>query len=155
MRGSATQAPAKQPIFPRGPLIVAFTAVGLALLAAVAGRASGGDVSPPTGTAVMQRDLRFEDRDDGAVVIYAGAERRPLDTLVGENGFLRGTLRGLARTRKAEGVSAQAPFRLTAWSSGRLTLDDPSTGHRVELEAFGPTNTAVFARLLALRGEPS
>jgi len=28
---------------------------------------------------------------------------------------------------------------------------DPSTGSRVDLESFGPTNTAEFARFLAMR----
>ena len=40
------------------------------------------------------------------------------------------------------------PFRLTRWSDGRLSLDDPATGRRIELDAFGPTNTAVFAHLM-------
>ena len=42
---------------------------------------------------------------------------------------------------------------LTRWADGRLTLNDPSTGHVVALEAFGPDNARAFARLLpALRG---
>ena len=35
-----------------------------------------------------------------------------------------------------------------AVADGRLTLVDPGTGRRVDLESFGPTNSAVFAQLL-------
>ena len=45
-------------------------------------------------------------------------------------------------------IDSGPPFRLTHWSDGRLSLEDPSTGRRIELDAFGPTNTAVFARLM-------
>jgi len=31
-----------------------------------------------------------------------------------------------------------------------LTLVDPGTGRRVDLESFGPTNAAVFARLMQI-----
>lgn len=144
--------PSSRPVFPRGPLLGAFAVVAVSLIVAAAGRGTDTGAIEPAGSAVTERELRFEDRSDGAVVVYAGAERRPIDVLMGENGFLRGTLRGLARARRMEGASPAAPFRLTGWSSGRLTLDDPSTGRRIELDAFGPANTAVFARLLTLQG---
>jgi len=70
----------------------------------------------------------------------------------GTNGFLRGTLRGLARERKRQGIGPEAPFRLTAHDDGRLTLADPATGRRVDLESFGPTNAAVFSQLLVAGG---
>lgn len=66
----------------------------------------------------------------------------------GTNGFIRATLRGLGRARRLEGIGPDAPFHLTAWKDGRLTLDDPTTGRRVDLEAFGITNETAFARLL-------
>ena len=34
-----------------------------------------------------------------------------------------------------------------------LTLDDPATGERVDLDSFGPTNVAEFARFLAMQPE--
>ncbi len=43
------------------------------------------------------------------------------------------------------------PFRLIAWSDGRLTLDDLATKRHIELEAFGPTNERVFAEFLSAR----
>ena len=38
--------------------------------------------------------------------------------------------------------------RFILYADRRLVLDDPATGSAVELEAFGPTNMAVFAGLL-------
>jgi putative photosynthetic complex assembly protein len=73
----------------------------------------------------------------------------------GTNGFVRGVLRGLARERRRQEIGQQPPFRLTLWDDGRLSLEDETTGRRIELEAFGPTNLAAFARLLAAKGEAS
>ena len=67
----------------------------------------------------------------------------------GTNGFLRGTMRGLARERKRQGIGAELPFRMIGRADGRLTLEDPGTGRRVDLGSFGPTNAAAFARLMA------
>ena len=67
----------------------------------------------------------------------------------GTNGFLRGVLRGLAQERLRQDAGAATPFVLTRWSDGRLSLTDPVTGRSVYLEAFGPSNVALFAALLA------
>jgi hypothetical protein len=40
-----------------------------------------------------------------------------------------------------------APMQLLGRADGRLTLLDPSTQQRIDLEAFGPSNAAVFAGL--------
>ena len=37
--------------------------------------------------------------------------------------FVRGTVRGLVRERKREGIGSVPPFRLTRLADGRLTLD--------------------------------
>jgi putative photosynthetic complex assembly protein len=125
--------------------------VGLSLVAAGIGRMTGGEVLHAPSTPVAERDLLFEDRADGAVVVYNAHDDQEIKVETGQNGFLRGTLRGLARARHAEGIGANQPFRLTAWADGRLTLDDPSTGRHIELVAFGPDNEAVFARLLTVK----
>ena len=128
------------------PVLVVGGMVALALVGAMVG--GGHDAAPEHGPAVAARDLRFEDRADGAVLIYDAASKTPFEVVQGEAGFLRGTLRGLARTRHSEGLDDSVPFHLAAWPDGRLTLDDPATGRRLDLEAFGGTNEAVFARLL-------
>ena len=126
-----------------------FALVAIALGGAAAGRANNAGAVMQNGTVVTQRDLLFEDRSDGAVVVRDAAARRPIEVFEGENGFVRGTLRGFARTRHSEHVGQEIPFRLAMWSDGRLTLDDPATGRHVELLAFGPSNASVFAKLLA------
>lgn len=73
-----------------------------------------------------------------------------LDTIApGTNGFLRSAMRGLVRERKRQGLGAEQPFELLGRADGRLTLVDPGTGRRIDLESFGPSNAAVFVRLLA------
>jgi putative photosynthetic complex assembly protein len=140
--------------FPRLPLIGGIGLICLALMAAIVGRATGMGAEQPVSTPISQRSLRFEDGPAGSVLVYdagvyptdKGAKVLKVET--GQNGFLRGTLRGFDRTRHAAGVGEDAPFQLTAWADGRLTLVDPSTGRHTDLEAFGPTNLAVFAHFL-------
>ncbi len=143
---------------PRGALVGAAAAVALSLAAAGTARLTGiGASAPPVAEAVESRDLRFEDRPDGAVAVLAEPGGRVIEVMApGTNGFARGVLRSLVRERKREGLGpAAAPFRLTLWDDGRMTLEDPATGQRIGLEAFGPTNFGAFARLLAAGGAAS
>ena len=135
----------------RWPQRVVFALIGLALMGAVAGRIAGSTQVEETGSVVASRDLRFADRADGAVVVTDAQTEQTVDVLQGEQGFIRATMRGLARARHSDGIGAAAPFRLTAWSDGRLTLDDPTDGRHLELQAFGSLNVAAFARLLHLQ----
>lgn len=100
--------------------------------------------------AVAARDLRFLDRRDGAVVIEDVTGARPAIVIAPKSnqGFIRGVMRGLARSRKMRGVGERPPFRLTLWQNGRLSLRDSVTGQVVELDSFGATNRAAFAALL-------
>ena len=143
---------AAPPSFPRGPLLGIGAVLALAILAAAAGRMTGAATPAADGAPIVARDLRFADQLDGAVAVIDAAKDQRIATLApASNGFLRATVRGLVGQRRRENKGADTPFRLTAWQDGRLTLDDPATGRRVELEAFGHTNEAAFARLLSLR----
>lgn len=139
-----------QASLPRGAVIGASTLVLASLLLVATARITGyGPAQPPASTVVERLDLRFEDRADGAVLIYAPENNQLLDTLApGTNGFVRGVLRGLVRERRADHIGPTPPFRLTRWADGRLSLDDPSTGRHVDLEVFGPTNAGAFADIL-------
>ena len=136
------------PAFPKAPLLGAGGLIAFALLAAVTGRIFGPEAQPPVSVVQVERDLRFADRSDGAVVVTDVADNHQVAVMTGQNGFLRGTLRGLARTRRSEGVGPEQAFHLTGFSDGRLTLSDPTTGRHIELEAFGSLNEAVFVKLL-------
>ena len=56
-----------------------------------------------------------------------------------------------ARDRRSRGVGPEAPFLLVRSTGGGLFLEDPQTGRRIGLDAFGPTNSGAFARLLDAR----
>ncbi len=149
-------APASHRPFPRAALIGAAVLIGLALVAAAAGRHAGFESAPPPRSEPVDRlELRFEDRADGAVVVTTADGARTVRVLEpGTHGFVRSVVRGLVRERRALGVGAEPAFQLTHWADGRLSLDDPSTGRTVELGAFGPTNARAFAGLLAT-GDPA
>lgn len=136
---------------PRAPLLVglgllAFTLAVTDLFGLVGGAGAS------TAAPVVERALRFEDRADGAIVAReaaTGAEVMVFDP--GTNGFVRGTLRALARGRRQADLGRDVPFRLAAWRDGRVVLTDTATGREVELNAFGETNKDVFLRLLTAR----
>lgn len=108
-----------------------------------------GEAMVPETQAVAMRDLRFADRPNGAVAVYAEPGARLITEVEpGAGGFLRGTLRALVRERRQRGLTDDAPFRLARAADGTLILGDPATGRRIVLGAFGPTNAGVFAGLL-------
>jgi putative photosynthetic complex assembly protein len=97
--------------------------------------------------------LTFHDRADGAVVamnVETGAEHAVVAPETG--GFVRGVLRGLARERRANGISADVPFRLVLQQDGDFYLQDQSTRSAIDLRAFGPTNLEAFAVMLPPEG---
>jgi putative photosynthetic complex assembly protein len=141
---------------PRVPLVAMAVLVVLTIVAVAVYRqfAPVESIYAPTGTVVVDRAMRFEDRADGGITVR-GVDGEVLhDIPPGADPFLRGALRALVRERRSLGIGAQAPFRLVAWASGRLTLIDTGTQRRLDLESFGPTQTAAFARLLDLPHQP-
>ncbi len=140
---------------PRSALLAAAAVLAVAIVLAGTARLSDvGTTHMPESSVVVSRDLRFLDRDDGAVVVYSAPDGALVQVLApGTNGFARGVLRGLARDRRSRDIGSEQPFQLIRFADGRLSLDDPATGRRIDLDAFGPTNVAVFARLLTKEGE--
>lgn len=138
---------------PRGFVIAAGVLVLSSLIMVSIARLTGYQPErPPPSAVVESHDLRFEDRADGAVLVYTADEQLAYTILPGTNGFVRGVLRGLVRERRADHVGPTPPFRLTRWADGRLSLDDPSTGRHVDLEVFGETNAGAFADILVASG---
>lgn len=135
---------------PRGPLIAAGSLAVVALAAAALVRLTGiGAVTQAEAPITQERSLRFADRNDGGVDVIDAASGRSVATLEpGEGGFVRVTLRSLARDRKRQGFGAEPVFLLQTTGDGRLTLADSATGHRIDLKAFGPSNAGAFARLM-------
>jgi putative photosynthetic complex assembly protein len=133
---------------PRWPLVAIAALLTATVVGVAAVRLSGTPIRSPDASAVASLSLRFEDRADGSVAIIDALSGRELERFDGEGGFLRGALRALARERRMREIGPEAAFELIGRADGRLTLSDPATGERVDLESFGPTNAAVFARLL-------
>ena len=136
--------------FPRAVLWGAGVLLALSMVAVAFGRYTGiGTVKNPQAVPQIVHSLHFDDRDDGAVVITdAASQEVVLELDPGTNGFARGVMRGMARGRKLEGLGNEVPFRLVSWTDGRLTLEDPATGHVVEMNAFGETQLESFATIL-------
>ncbi|MEN9316352.1 MAG: putative photosynthetic complex assembly protein PuhC [Pseudomonadota bacterium] len=143
MRAQTTDA-----VIPRRALLGAGGALGLCVVTIAALRLTGFSPREADGPSVDQRSLRFDDRPDGGIDVIDAASGTVIDRVHGEQGFVRGTLRGLARERRRRGLGADVPLQLLARADGRLTLTDPATGQRIDLESFGPANAAVFARWL-------
>jgi len=141
----------KEP-FPRPALIAAASLIAISILAAGGARylnLSAPAAEEESGAPLAARDLTFQDGDDGSVLVLDGGDESVVAVLApGTNGFIRGVLRGMARSRRALGIDEAPPFRLAAWPDGRLTLEDTATAKRVELNSFGADNRAAFARLL-------
>jgi len=139
--------------FPRWILYFAAGIIAFSLISVGLIRITGNGPDQLAAAPTVQRSLVFEDQKDGGVRVADGVSGQTLTVLYGEQGFVRGALRALARERFARGIGAAQPFDLIARVDGRVTLMDPSTGQRVDLESFGPTNTAEFARFLAMQPE--
>lgn len=144
-------APLTAASFPRAPLIAVTSMVLAALVAVSAVRITGvGVVHVEDAPVLASRDFRFVDQADGSIAVLDGRDQHLLETVApGTNGFLRGTMRGLARERHRRGIGPEQPFQMVGHADGRLVLEDPATGRRVDLGSFGPTNAAVFARLMS------
>ncbi len=139
-----------QETIPSGLLFAMAGLVLASLLAVVAVRWSGTSIHAPDASAALTRSLRFEDRPDGSVAVLDAREGTEIERVQGEAGFLRGALRALTRERRMRDLGPETAFELIGRADGRLTLHDPATGVRIDLESFGPTNAATFARLLTL-----
>jgi putative photosynthetic complex assembly protein len=138
--------------FPKAFVVGAAAMIVFALLVAGAASFTGiGVVRAALPTAVAEsRDVVFSDRADGAVVVsdFGLADSRPDILMPGAHGFVRVAVSGLAFTRHTRGVGRDAPFTLMRAADDRMWLYDPQTGAKVDLNAFGPQNRAVWVALL-------
>lgn len=136
---------------PPAPLLAAAALAIVTLAAAATVRWTGvGAVVHAPAPVEHERALRFADRTDGGVDVIDAASARTVAVLEpGEGGFVRVTLRSLARDRKRQGIGAEPVFLLQTTGDGRLVLADSATGQRIDLKAFGPSNAGAFARLMS------
>jgi putative photosynthetic complex assembly protein len=136
------------PAIPRPVLLSAGALLAATFLIVAVARLGGYSPHSPDAPSRVERSLSFADLADGGIAVVDVATGTRLETVHGEQGFLRGTLRSVARERKRRGVGPEDPLQLIGRADGRLTLVDPATDLRIDLESFGPTNAAVYARWL-------
>jgi putative photosynthetic complex assembly protein len=138
---------------PRGLLVGAAVLIAFAFSITLFGRSADiGVVHMPAARPYQTLHLHFADRDDGGITVTDASDDSVLRTIApGGNGFVRSLMRGFARERSRAGIGAETPFTLTRWSDGTLSLEDETTGRRVDLDAFGSNQTEFLASLLSSR----
>ena len=134
---------------PRGLLIAMISLVLVSLAGVSAVRLSGVEIRSPDASTVISRSLRFADLPDGGISVIDARSGQEVQRVHGEGGFLRGALRVMARERRMRELGPELAFELVGRADGRLTLLDPATGVRIDLESFGPTNAGAFVGLLS------
>jgi putative photosynthetic complex assembly protein len=142
--------------FPRIPLLSAIALLAFAVAAVLFGRVTDiGTVRTPVTYPEAVRDVSFDVHADDSITVRDGATGAIIELIAPDkDGFIHGTLRGIGRDRKLRSIPADAPYRIIRWDDGRLTLSDPATGLRVQLDPFGPANSGAFARFLEGRSLP-
>ncbi len=133
----------RAPFVLAGIVVLALVAVGAARMAGfVEGQVRSADV-------VASCELRFTDGPNGAVQVFEWQQGELLASYPsGDGSFVRGVVRSMTRERRAREAGEETPFLLARHSDGALTISDQATGRIIVLNAFGPDNAAVFARLL-------
>lgn len=153
---SAMTSPATTPDnFPRWVLWTTAFLLVFIIGAVALVRITGNGPDQLAAATVSERLLRFEDSPGGGVAVIDGETGKLLATVTGEQGFFRGALRALTRDRTARKIGSEQPFKLIARTDGRLTLFDPMSGQRIDLDSFGPTNAAVFVPFLTMQPQGS
>jgi putative photosynthetic complex assembly protein len=131
--------------------IVLFSSISIALVLVSWARATGYKDNLETNSGIIAScDLRFEDMPAGGVHVYDLDDGKLLGSFErGTGSFVRGVMRSMTRERHSLQLGADAPFRLTRHTDGALTIRDQATGREIFLNAFGPSNAEIFARLLS------
>jgi putative photosynthetic complex assembly protein len=133
------------------PFIVIFAGLAVVILLIGSARLAGYRPSPsiPAEPALAMRELSVEDSTEGSVIVRDAKTGETIASYKrGEGSFFRATLRTLVHDRLHKGFSLKGNFRLENHSGNRLFLIDEVSGKTLAMNAFGPTNTAVFAALM-------
>ena len=129
-------------------IIIAVAALALALT--VLAQLTGiGAMKTELGSVMSEKPIRILVADTGEVrVTDLDGGRDYLTFSEGRGAFFRSIERAFSLKRRTGDVAADAPYMITTWSTGRMTLNDPATGHQVPIDAFGVSVTETFADLI-------
>ena len=107
------------------------------------------DMAPHAG---MILDVKFFDENTGLVFAATNADAAQAEGLVlrtEDGGKTWKEVSADPFKSCMNGVTGEAePFELHRRQDGRLTLLDPKTGMRLDIESFGPQHAASFVRLM-------
>jgi putative photosynthetic complex assembly protein len=143
---------AAHPAMSQKPFVAIIAALGLIIALIAVSRLSGfePESSLPVQTAEESIRLKFEDAANGVVLVRDASTGKVIEDFgTGEGAFLRATLRALVNQRRKEGTKAQGDFRLERHNGHQYYLIDEATGRALALNAFGPSNAAVFAAFMS------
>lgn len=96
--------------FPRWVLLTAGGILAFSLISVALVRITGNGPDQLAAAVTAERSLRFEDRADGGISVIDGQSAELLTTVHGEQGFLRGAVRTLARSGAAGNLAPSNRF---------------------------------------------
>lgn len=144
--------------FPRAMLIGAAILIGFSIALAAFVRMTGIGKSEMTLTEpAASRLLRFAKQDHGKTLVYAVTENNALIDVLdsGEDGFIVHVLHLLSRQRIQRNLPEDAPYLISLRADGRLILEDPLTGEKIDPRAFGPDHVAAVNKLFTAPARPT
>lgn len=103
---------------------------------------------PPKGDISISRDIVLSGDMAGNAQVTAPDGTVIADLTPEEGGFISGVYRVIARERTKHRVAVEGPVTLIRYETGRISIQDPSTGWSADLMGFGADNARAFARLL-------
>jgi putative photosynthetic complex assembly protein len=145
--------------FPRGAVIGAGILIGATLLFVGAFQWTKFN-NPPAPEVideteiVQQRQIRFtgdpKSKSSPMSVFDAGSGEKIAD-LLPNDGFVRTVLASMAFDRGKRGVTEEPTYRLIEWADSRVTIEDVTTGIKVNTGAFSPESKLAFKRFFGER----
>lgn len=105
--------------------------------------------TPPEGAVTTELQVLLSGDMSGAALVRGLDGRVIADLTPEEGGFVSGVWRVIARERIKHRVAMDGPVTLLRHDTGRISIQDPSTGWSADLMGFGADNARAFARLLA------
>ncbi|WP_299849918.1 photosynthetic complex assembly protein PuhC [uncultured Roseovarius sp.] len=105
--------------------------------------------TPPEGKTVASRVVHLAVSTSGAATVRDADGTLVADLSPEQGGFISGVGRVVERERLKNRVPLDGPVQLIWQDTGRISIQDPSTGWSSDLMGFGAGNAKAFARLLA------
>ncbi|MEO1140190.1 MAG: photosynthetic complex assembly protein PuhC [Pseudomonadota bacterium] len=102
----------------------------------------------PTGAITHERTFHLTGDMAGRATVTQLDGTVIADLSPEEGGFISGVWRVIQRERTKHRVAPDGPLTLVRYVSGRIAIQDPSTGWSADLMGFGIDNAKAFARLL-------